>query len=436
MPTNTRTELADQLMPTTSSKPAKIMIVVGARPNFMKAAPLMAAIRVYNQRAEQKAGSEKIQPVLVHTGQHYDEAMSGSFFTDLKIPKPDVYLGVGSSSHAAQTAEIMRKFEEVLLNERPDALIIVGDVNSTVACALVAAKISFDSQGSRPLIAHVEAGLRSFDKGMPEEVNRILTDHLSDLLFVTEESGIQNLLHEGIPQEKIHLVGNTMIDSLLAFQDQADNSNILSQLGLRQAGASGTPAVGSVARYALLTLHRPSNVDQHDTFADILDGIKELSSSLPISFPVHPRTRKRIVELGLEHFFALAQNGNTPPSTAARTNEIHLVDPLGYLDFLCLMKQAALVITDSGGIQEETTCLGVPCVTVRDNTERPITVTCGTNLIAGTDPADIRDAVSQQISRQHTHQIPALWDGKAAERISGLLLDAIRKKNAELPGAN
>ena len=247
MPTNTRTELADEVMSTTSSKPAKIMIVVGARPNFMKAAPLIAAIRAYNQKAEKKSGAEKIRPVLVHTGQHYDEAMSGSFFTDLKIPKPDVYLGVGSGSHAAQTAEIMRRFEEVLLNERPDALILVGDVNSTVACALVAAKISFDSQGSRPLIAHVEAGLRSFDKGMPEEVNRILTDHLSDLLFVTEESGIQNLLHEGIPQEKIHLVGNTMIDSLLAFQDQADNSSILSQLGLRQAGASGTPTAGSVA---------------------------------------------------------------------------------------------------------------------------------------------------------------------------------------------
>lgn len=435
MPTNTRTELADQAMSTTTSKPVKIMIVVGARPNFMKAAPLIAAMRAHNERAEQNSGADKIQPFLVHTGQHYDEAMSGSFFTDLKIPKPDVYLGVGSGSHAVQTAEIMRRFEEVLLNERPDALILVGDVNSTVACALVAAKIVFDSQGSRPLIAHVEAGLRSFDKGMPEEVNRILTDHLSDLLFVTEESGIQNLLREGIPQQRIHLVGNTMIDSLLAFQDQADNSNILSQLGLRQAGASGTPAADGVARYALLTLHRPSNVDQHDTFADILGGIKELSSSLPIIFPVHPRTRKRIVELGLEHLFAATQNGNTASSAAPRTNEIHLVDPLGYLDFLCLMKHAALVITDSGGIQEETTCLGVPCVTVRDNTERPITVTCGTNLIAGTDPVDIRDAVSQQISRKGTHQIPALWDGRAAERISGLLVDALHKKSAELRGA-
>jgi UDP-N-acetylglucosamine 2-epimerase (non-hydrolysing) len=428
MLTNTRVEETQQSVSNVARKPAKIMIVVGARPNFMKAAPLIASIRAFDQKRKLQSAAASaeqgiVSHVLVHTGQHYDEAMSGSFFADLGIPKPNVYLGVGSGSHAAQTAEIMRKFEEVLLSERPDALIIVGDVNSTVACALVAAKISFDGQGTRPLIAHVEAGLRSFDKGMPEEVNRILTDHLSDLLFVTEESGVQNLLHEGVDQEKIHFVGNTMIDSLMAFLGAADKSPILTNLGLRQAN-------DGVSRYALLTLHRPSNVDQFETFSDILNGIKELSASMPIIFPVHPRTRKRIVELGLQDYFAPGENLTAQSATAATTpsNRIHLVDPLGYIDFLCMMKHAAMVVTDSGGIQEETTCLGVPCVTVRENTERPITVTCGTNRIAGTNPREIRKVISEQISRRNAHQIPALWDGKAAERISALLLDALRQR--------
>jgi UDP-N-acetylglucosamine 2-epimerase (non-hydrolysing) len=427
MLTNTRTEEPILSMSPLESKPAKIMVVVGARPNFMKAAPLLASIRDFNQKYErhpdvQSAETQRtVSHILVHTGQHYDEAMSGSFFTDLGIPKPDVYLGVGSGSHAAQTAEIMRRFEDVLLNERPDALIIVGDVNSTVACALVTAKISFDTVGTRPLIAHVEAGLRSFDKGMPEEVNRILTDHLSDLLFVTEESGVQNLLREGIEQEKIHFVGNTMIDSLMAFLDAADKSSILTKLGLRSSNADK-----KVGRYALLTLHRPSNVDQYETFSDILHGIKDLADLMPIIFPVHPRTRKRIAELGLEKFFMPVGNDSVTPS-----NGIHLVDPVGYIDFLCLMKHASLVVTDSGGIQEETTCLGVPCVTVRENTERPITVTCGTNRIAGTSPTEIRKVIFEQISRKHSSLIPALWDGKAAERICRLLVEAVRRKNTD-----
>src|SRR5450755_2093609 len=262
----------------------KIMIIVGARPNFMKAAPMIAAIREYNRTNKPH---EPIRPILVHTGQHYGEAMSGSFFVDLDLPKPDVHLEVGSASHAAQTAEIMRRFEEVLIAEKPDALIVVGDVNSTVACALVAAKISFDSKGTRPLIAHVEAGLRSFDRGMPEEINRIVTDHLSDLLFVTEESGVQNLIHEGIPNDKIFFAGNTMIDSLLAFKGQADKSSVLDKLGLRTGAQNGK--VNGVSKYALLTLHRPSNVDHRETFLSIFDGLRELSTTCPIIFPAHPR---------------------------------------------------------------------------------------------------------------------------------------------------
>jgi UDP-N-acetylglucosamine 2-epimerase (non-hydrolysing) len=382
----------------------KIMIVVGARPNFMKAAPVVFAIQDYNAklaalpRSSQRA--EPIQQALVHTGQHYDEAMSGSFFSDLGLPKPDVHLEVGSGSHAVQTAEIMRRFEAVVLDEKPDLVIVFGDVNSTVACALVTSKISFDSNGKRPLIAHVEAGLRSFDRGMPEEINRVITDHLSDLLFVTEDSGRENLVREGIAPEKIHFVGNTMIDSLLASQEKALKSAILDQFDLRSSSN------GLVKRYALLTLHRPSNVDDRETFRNILEGLDELASSCPILFSAHPRTRKRIAEFGLERFFQ-----------ASNETGVRLLDPLGYLDFLCLMKRAALVVTDSGGIQEETTCLLVPCVTVRENTERPVTVTCGTNVIAGTNSENIRKAVKEQLSRQKQGRVPEKWDGQAAGRI-------------------
>src|SRR5579863_4595699 len=415
----------------------KIMIVVGARPNFMKAAPLIGAIREHNQKIAalssdtQPTESGKIQGMLVHTGQHYDEAMSGSFFVDLEIPKPDVHLGIGSGSHAAQTAEIMRRFEEVLLREKPDALVVVGDVNSTVACALVAAKISYGANGAKPLIAHVEAGLRSFDRAMPEEINRIVTDHLSDLLFVTEESGIQNLRNEGTPEEKIHFVGNTMIDSLLAYKDKADESAILDKLGLRSS--RGNNAGSPIGRYALLTLHRPSNVDDRSTFLSILEGLEELSASCPIVFSAHPRTRKQIAEFGLERFFQLQSAGN--PGNGAEislgANGIHLLEPLGYLDFLCLMKNAALVVTDSGGIQEETTCLGVPCVTVRENTERPVTVTCGTNTLAGTRKDKIRKVIRAHQRRVGSEKVPEKWDGRAGERIVEAIAAEVERRGLE-----
>jgi UDP-N-acetylglucosamine 2-epimerase (non-hydrolysing) len=405
----------------------KILIVVGARPNFMKAAPLVSAIRQHNQHL---APAEAIRCVLLHTGQHYDEAMSGSFFSDLSLPQPDIQLGVGSGSHAVQTAEIMRKFEGVLLEQQPDMVVVVGDVNSTVACALVASKISMGAKGIRPLIAHVEAGLRSMDRGMPEEINRVLTDHLSDLLFITEESGSENLRREGIASEKVHFVGNTMIDSLLSSEDRADQSPILEQFGLRTG--SGDSAQ-DVRRYALLTLHRPSNVDNRETFLSILEGIEKLSRACPVLFSAHPRTRKRITEFGLEHFFRL-NDGTANAGPAMHTPGIHLLNPLGYLDFLCLMKNATLVVTDSGGIQEETTCLQVPCVTVRENTERPVTVTHGTNVIAGTYAENIRKAVEDQLSDGHKlSTIPDKWDGHAAERIIAIMVSELARRNSSSP---
>ncbi len=420
-----------------TTKTAKIITVVGARPNFMKAAPIIAAIRDHNQRLATSPNSTglggsnvAVESVLVHTGQHYDEAMSERFFADLNIPKPDVHLGVGSGSHAAQTAEIMKRFEEVLLRERPDLLIIVGDVNSTVACALVAAKISYDASGSRPLIAHVEAGLRSFDRGMPEEINRIVTDHLADLLFVTEKSGLENLRQEGIPESKVHFVGNTMIDSLLAFRNKAGLSPILDNLALRNGNGSRHGTVKGIVRYGLLTLHRPSNVDQPDSFLNILEGLEELANSCPIIFPVHPRTRKRIVEFGLERFFTTEKHSQAEEKSSSGNSNgrIRLVEPLGYLDFMCLMEHAAVVVTDSGGIQEETTCLGVPCVTVRENTERPITVQVGTNVLAGTSKEGIRQAVRQQLESKTQGVIPEAWDGKSAQRILEVLCREVGKK--------
>jgi len=360
-----------------------------------------------------------LKSALVHTGQHYDEAMSERFFADLNIPRPDVHLGIGSGSHAIQTAEIMKRFEEVLLRERPDALVVVGDVNSTVACALVAAKISYDASGTRPLIVHVEAGLRSFDRNMPEEINRIVTDHLADLLFVTEESGIRNLRDEGIPQDRIFLVGNTMIDSLLAFRDRAQGSQILEKLHLR-ASSGSNGSTDDVARYALLTLHRPSNVDQRETFLNILEGLQELSNSCPVIFPVHPRSRQRIREFGLEDFFSAE---NTVGSRGIRP-----IDPLGYIDFLCLMDHANIVVTDSGGIQEETTCLGIRCVTVRENTERPITVQLGTNILAGTAKDSIRRAIRKQLESKPEGAVPEKWDGRSAQRIVSVISAEIEKK--------
>ncbi len=422
----------------------KILLVVGARPNFMKAAPILNAINRHNLSVlglspgnGADAAHDVIQPLLVHTGQHYSELMSDAFFDDLKLPKADVHLGVGSGTHALQTAEIMKKFEEVLLCERPDVVVVVGDVNSTLACALVTAKISFDALGRRPIIAHVEAGLRSFDRSMPEEINRILTDHVCDLLFVTEESGVQNLRREGIVESKIHLVGNTMIDSLLAFKDKAEASPILGNLGLRNP-AAGPNAGAAVAPYALLTLHRPANVDSPLAFARILEGLQELAAQFVTLFPVHPRTYKRIQEMGLQRYFQSRQSSNGAGREAGSglRRGIRLIDPLGYLDFLCLMKHARLVVTDSGGIQEETTCLGIPCVTVRENTERPVTITHGTNLLAGVDTEGIRKAIQEQLSPRAEAAPPVGWDGGSAPRILAVICHELEKHNIFLAGVS
>jgi UDP-N-acetylglucosamine 2-epimerase (non-hydrolysing) len=417
-----------------STQKAKILTVVGARPNFMKAAPIIAAIREHNEAQTASPNRSDLrqmefESVLVHTGQHYDEAMSDRFFVDLNIPKPDVHLGAGSGSHAVQTAEIMKRFEEVLLREQPDLLIVAGDVNSTIACALVASKISYNGTGRRPLIAHVESGLRSFDRDMPEEVNRILTDHLADLLFVTEESGLKNLQQEGIPDHKVHFVGNTMIDSLLAFRNKARLSPILDTLHLRNGG-SGHSSGNGLVRYALLTLHRPSNVDQREGFLRILNGLEELTHQCPVIFPAHPRTKKRIAEFGIERFFTQQDglNGGADPASARANGQIRLIEPLGYLDFLCLMDRAAIVVTDSGGIQEETTSLGVPCVTVRENTERPVTVHVGTNILAGTSAEGIRKATRQQLDSKSGGAVPEAWDGKSAQRIVGIVCRELSKQ--------
>lgn len=404
-----------------SSESMKVLTVVGARPNFMKVAPIVRAARDHNE----KRTGPRIDHLLVHTGQHYDEAMSDRFFADLGLPTPDVHLGVGSGSHGQQTADVMKKFEDVVLQEKPDVVVVVGDVNSTLACALVTAKLSFDSAGSRPLIAHVEAGLRSFDRTMPEEINRIVTDHVSDLLFVTEESGLRNLRNEGISHDWIHFVGNTMIDSLLAFNDKAEASMVLQHLGLRMRGEKNGTS-NAIAPYALLTLHRPSNVDSRDAFLNILEGLEELAADCPIFFPVHPRTRQRIkefnlgVHVGTEAGQVDIDGHNSPDNRRG----IILTEPLGYLDFLCLMKHATIVVTDSGGIQEETTCLGIPCVTVRENTERPVTVEKGTNIIAGTRKEGIQHAIRRQISSESSSGMPTNWDGKAATRIIDVLIHA------------
>lgn len=358
----------------------KVINICGARPNFMKIAPLMRAF----------AARPEITARLIHTGQHYDDTMSQTFFDDLHLPRPDVNLEVGSASHAVQTALIMQRFEPIVIAERPDAVLVVGDVNSTIACGLVAAKLQV------PLV-HVEAGLRSFDRTMPEEINRILTDTISDLLFVTEPSGVENLRREGIAEEKIHLVGNVMIDTLLAHRQLADKSAVLDQLGL-------TPG-----RYGVVTLHRPANVDDPAVFGGICDALDEIQHTLMLVFPVHPRTRGNLERNGL-----LARLQAMPG--------VRLTEPLGYLDFLKLMTTAATVLTDSGGIQEETTVLGVPCLTLRENTERPITITQGTNQLVGLDPGRILAGYQRIREGRITHRIPELWDGRAAERIADRLL--------------
>jgi len=401
----------------------KIMIVVGARPNFMKAAPIMEAMARHNAEGA-KSGAEQIEWTLVHTGQHYDSRMSDAFFSDLNLPLPDVFLGVGSGAHGAQTAEIMKRFEEVLQKGYPDIVVVAGDVNSTIACALVTSKMPATAERPRPLIAHVEAGLRSFDRTMPEEINRVLTDHISDLLFVTEESGLRNLAKEGIASEKIFFVGNTMIDSLLAAQKKVETSTVLDRLQLR------APVNGNGSRkikpYALLTLHRPANVDNRESLEEILEGLKDLAASHAIIFPAHPRTQKQIEQNGLQSYFNFASQDASAPGSERKG--ISLIEPQGYLDFQSLMKHARIVVTDSGGIQEETTGLGVACVTVRENTERPVTVETGTNILAGVRREGIRQAIRQQLERTGKHAVPKFWDGAAAGRIVEILVQHSAKK--------
>jgi UDP-N-acetylglucosamine 2-epimerase (non-hydrolysing) len=389
----------------------KLLSIAGARPNFMKLAAISRAIEEYNQAAK-----ERIMHVIVHTGQHYDEKMSHSFFEDLAIPKPDINLEVGSGSHAIQTAEIMRRFEPVLLFEQPDVLLVVGDVNSTIACTLVAAKIEYPagSTRKRPIIVHVEAGLRSLDPDMPEEINRILTDTLSDLLFVTEESGVQNLHHEGIKESKIHMVGNVMIDTL--------------QRHLKKARVSDVRQRYNLPEYCgIVTLHRPSNVDSRETLEPLLTTLHEISKSIPLIFPIHPRTLKHVKTFGLTsllNWSTYPENGteqhNSTPSSSP--SKIYIIPPLGYLDFLHLVEKAALVITDSGGIQEETTYLQIPCMTLRQNTERPVTVNIGSNYLVGTVPNDILNTAAIIISgKAKKATIPAMWDGRAGQRIIDII---------------
>lgn len=358
------------------------MHVVGARPNFPKVAPIYTAMQ---------AAGGLFQQTLVHTGQHYDYQMSQVFFEDLEMPAPDEFLNVGSGSHAEQTARILLAFEPVVAKHRPDWALVVGDVNSTLACALVCAKLGVP-------VAHVEAGLRSWDRSMPEEINRLLTDQIADLLFTPSRDGDVNLLREGVAANKIHFVGNVMIDSLLRLLPKARQRPVVSQMGL-EPGA-----------YILVTLHRPSNVDDPRTLTQVMSALEQLAAQRPVLFPIHPRTRERMAALGLQ------------------PRGVRLVDPLGYQDFLALMDSAGVVLTDSGGIQEETTALGVPCLTLRPGTERPVTISQGTNRLVPHEannswkPAAIIEAVAQTLfgKREMVHR-PEFWDGHAAERITEVL---------------
>lgn len=357
----------------------RVCCVVGARPNFIKMASLLH---------EMARRPEVWKPLLVHTGQHYSPEMSQAFFDDLDLPKPDEYLGVGGGSHAQQTAEIMKGIEQVFLKHSPSLLVVVGDVNSTVAAALVAAKLDIP-------IAHVEAGLRSFDRRMPEEINRLVTDSISRFLLASEPSGVENLLREGVDPSWVFHCGNTMIDTLLRFRDRASRSDALERHGLQPR------------QYILATLHRPSNVDDPAHLSELFSSLSEIASRMPLLLPLHPRTQQRLSPEWL------------------KSTTLRIVPPQSYLDFLHLMSNARLVITDSGGIQEETTVLGVPCLTVRENTERPVTVAQGTNQLAGTDPVRIREAAHSVLDRPFPQDPPRpdLWDGRAGERI----LDALEK---------
>ncbi len=363
----------------------RLACVVGARPNFMKMAPLLEALREY----------PRVQAVLVHTGQHYDENLSDVFFDELGMKRPDVHLEVGSGSHGQQAARVLERFEAVLEEAiaagRPfDRVVVVGDVNSTMAAALAAAKLHIP-------VAHVEAGLRSFDRSMPEEINRIVTDTLADLLLVSEPSGIENLRREGHPPEQFHLVGNVMIDTLRRLLPQARRSTILDACGLRPGW------------YGVITLHRPSNVDQAATLAPVLRVLTDASRRLPLVFPLHPRTAQRIKRFGLAE-------------ELGRAAGLVQLPPLGYLDFLALTSQARLIVTDSGGLQEESTALGIPCLTMRPNTERPITVEQGTSTLVGSDPLRLRGAIEAVLDGRYKQgRCPELWDGRAAPRIAEVL---------------
>ncbi len=361
----------------------RIVNIVGARPNFMKMAPLLREMRRHPE----------IAATLVHTGQHYDDRMAGQFFRDLDLAHPDISLDVGSGSHAYQTAEVMKRLEPVLERIRPHVVVVVGDVNSTLAGAVTAAKLCIP-------VAHVEAGLRSFDRSMPEEINRLLTDAISEYLFVTEESGRENLLREGVDSRKIHLVGNVMIDSLEQCRPVWERSDVVTRLGLAQGGD-----------YGVVTLHRPSNVDDPAILRGLVKALAEIGRRLPLVFPVHPRTRSRLeaMDIGSEWGRANAR----------------WVEPLGYLDFVGLVARSRLVLTDSGGLQEETTALGIPCLTLREQTERPITVTQGTNRIVGTSPDRIVSEATRVLAEPRLQVArPPLWDGRAAERIVAILRGA------------
>lgn len=366
----------------------KIISVVGARPNFMKVAPLHRAF------VKHKSITSKV----VHTGQHYDARMSDIFFNQLDLPKPDYYLGIGSGSHAVVTAKIMMAFEEIVLAEKPDLVLVVGDVNSTLACALVTKKLNIK-------LAHVEAGLRSEDRGMPEELNRIVTDGISDYLFVTEHSGLVNLAKEGVADEKIFFVGNVMIDSLCAYLNKALKLPVLEKLNLSKKG------------YVLMTIHRPSNVDHLDQLKVVISVIRSISKTHQVVLPIHPRTTKSLKNFGLWEAFEAIPN-------------LLLLEPQGYLEFLNLMSNCALIVTDSGGIQEESTFLKVPCLTIRNSTERPITTTIGSNiLIPQLNVENIMTAFQQCVSEtKMDSSIPPFWDGKAAERIAALLLNQFQNK--------
>lgn len=359
----------------------KIISVVGARPNFMKVSALH---RVFSQNKD-------IQSIIVHTGQHYDKKMSDIFFEQLALSQPDHYLGIGSGSHAEVTARIMIAFEKVVLEEQPDLVLVVGDINSTLACSLVASKLNIK-------LAHVESGLRSGDQRMPEEVNRILTDRISDLLFVTEESGVQNLRREGVAEEKVFFVGNVMIDSLIYYYDKITDRNFLHSLDLIERD------------YILLTMHRPSNVDNEAPLKTMIEVIRKVSQRKKVVFPMHPRTSANLKKFGLMDALHDIQ-------------DLIILPPLGYLEFLSLMNYAAIILTDSGGIQEETTYLKIPCLTLRDSTERPSTITLGTNiLIPVMDPEVILKKLDEQLEQSFASKsIPPLWDGKASERISEII---------------